>query len=340
MFALLYREPHGSNPYTRRVPTVSRVQVPLWGDVVSPGWHVRSDALAVTIADLGAHVASVALVEGDREMPVSVPYPADAVSAKGYHGATVGRYANRIAKSRFVLDDREYVLTPNEGPNQLHGGPRGFSSQRWTGDAETMGGIGRVELHLESPAGDQGFPGTVSASAVFDIVDASLTITYLATSDAATPINLTNHTYWNLAGGGSLDGHQLAIGAASYVAVDDANIPVAGPPTTVTGTRFDCGPPRDVSQIVANGGYDHCFALDPDVDIATSLTHPSGRRLDVTTNQVGLQVYTGQHLDPQSRGIALETQCHPDTPNRPDLGDCTLRPGATYRNTTTFRFSQ
>jgi aldose 1-epimerase len=130
----------------------------------------------------------------------------------------------------------------------------------------------------------------------------------------------------------------LTVAAPAYVDVDEANIPGPGPPAPVSGTRFNCNDKRSLADVVAAGGYDHCFVLDPDAPISATLRHESGRRIDLATNQIGLQVYTGQHLDPQRRGIALETQCLPDTPNRPDFGDCTIRPGDNYLASTTFTF--
>lgn len=303
------------------------------------GYELTSDSLSIMVADLGAHLTSVIVrLEGNDELEVSVPYPSTATESKGFHGASVGRYANRIAGSRFTLDDVEYQLEANEGPNQLHGGPEGFSSYAWAADAETDGETGRVVLRHTSKALDQGFPGKVKATAVYELTDNQLTISYRAKVNDPTPVNLTNHVYWNLAGGGTLDGHELLVEADAYVDVDDANIPRPGPPVAVEGSRFDCRSPRSLASVVAEGGYDHCFVLDPDAAIQASLRHVSGRSVDVTTNQVGMQVYTGQLLAPDARGVALETQCLPDTPNRPDFGDATVRPGDKYLATTTFTF--
>jgi aldose 1-epimerase len=319
---------------------ISRVGVELWPGAESMGYELTSDLMSVTIADLGAHLASVILrLEDDQEVQINVGYPPGATDGTGYHGASVGRYANRIAGSRFQLDGVEYEVEPNEGPNQLHGGPDGFNAYAWSADAETDGDTGRVVLRHKSKAADMGFPGKVKASATFELTGNLLSIDYRATVDEPTPLNLTNHVYWNLAGEGTLDGHELSIAAPAYVEIDEANIPVPGPPAAVSGTRFNCNDKRSLAEVVEAGGYDHCFVLDLDAATAASLWHESGRRIDITTNQIGLQAYTGQHLDAGRRGIALETQCLPDTPNRPDFGDSIVRPGDDYHASTTFTFT-
>lgn len=318
---------------------VDRVGVELWPGAESMAHELTSDFVSVVVADLGAHLASVVLRLGSGEgLEVTVPYPPTSQAGAGSHGASIGRYANRIAASRFTLDDVEYQLVPNEGPNQLHGGPDGFAAHAWSAEAEVDGQVGRVVLKHKSKDGDMGFPGKVQATAIFELTGNQLQIDYRAKVDAPTPVNLTNHAYWNLGGPGTLGDHELTVAAASYVSVDEANIPVPGPPLAVQGSRFDCRSPRSLVEVVDDGGYDHCFVLDPEATVHASLTHASGRRIDVTTNQVGLQVYTGQHLDVSSRGVALETQALPDTPNRPDFGDCTVRPGDAYLARTTLTF--
>lgn len=317
---------------------IRRVGVELWSGAESMGYELTSDLVSITVADLGAHLVSVVLRVDDGELPVSVDYPPDAVGPTGSHGATIGRYANRIAGAAFDLDGVHHRLEPNEGPNQLHGGPVGFSSHAWSADAEQDGDTGRVVLRHTSKAGDMGFPGKVKAEAEFSLSADRLTVEYRASSDAPTPINLTNHVYWNLGGDGVPEGHRLQVAADAYVAVDEANIPVPGPPASVRGTRFNCNDGRDLDAIVDAGGYDHCFVLAADASPKARLQHVSGRAIEVDTDQIGLQVYTGRHLAPGRWGVALETQFPPDTPNRPDFGDCTLRPGDPYRSSTTFTF--
>lgn len=317
--------------------TIARVGVQLWDGAESMGYELTSDFVSITVADLGAHLTSVVLRLADGEqLEVTVGYPEGGPT--GFHGASIGRYANRIAGSKFTLDGEDYHLEPNEGQNQLHGGSDGFWTYAWSADAELDGDTGRVVLKHKSKDGDMGFPGKVQATAIYELTDNQLTINYRAKVDRPTPVNLTNHTYWNLGGPGPIGEHQLTVAAGQYVDVDDANLPVAGPPVPISDTRFDCRTGRGLADIVDHGGYDHCFVLDEQATPQATLSHPSGRRIDVATNQVGLQVYTGQPSEPANRGIALETQALPDTPNRPDFGDVTVRPGDKYLNTTTFTF--
>lgn len=319
---------------------IDRVGVELWSGAESMGYELTSDLVSVTVADLGAHLASVVLRTGDdEELQINVGYPPGATSGSGSHGASIGRYANRIAGARFELDGVEYELEANEGPNQRHGGPVGFKAYAWSASAEVDGETGRVVMRHKSKDGDMGFPGKVTATATFELTGNQLAIDYRATADAPTPVNLTNHVYWNLGGHGTLDGHELTVAAPTYVEVDEASIPLPGPPLAVSGTRFNCNDSRSLASVVEDGGYDHCFVVDQAAETHATLRHESGRRIDLTTNQIGLQVYTGQHLDPQQRGVALETQYLPDTPNRPDFGDCTVRPGDEYHSSTTFTFN-
>jgi len=314
---------------------IDRVGVTLWTGAESMAYELTSEYLSITVADLGAHLAAVLMrLDDNNELAVNVGYPPGATSSVGYHGASVGRYANRIADARFELDGVEHVLDANEGPNQLHGGNEGFASYAWSADAETEGETGRVVLHHKSKAGAMGFPGKVHATAVYELTGNELKIDYRAKVTEPTPVNLTNHTYWNLGADGTLDGHELVIAAPKYLDIDEANIPVDGPPKPVDGTRFDCREPRQLSDVQTGGGFDHSFVLDPDAAVHTSLMHASGRRIDVTTNQVAMHVYTGS----SQHGVALETQCLPDTPNRPDLGDATVRPGDKYLSSTTLTF--
>ncbi|QXE39396.1 galactose mutarotase [Streptomyces sp. GMY02] len=253
-----------------------------------------------------------------------------------YFGALVGRYANRIASASFTLDGRTHRLVPNDGPNTLHGGERGFDRRVW--NAERAGDHG-VRLSRTSPDGEEGFPGRLEVSATYALEpDGALTISYRAVTDSPTPVNLTNHTYWNLggAGSGSAAGHELRIAAGRITPVDAAALPT-GELAPVDGTRFDFRKPRPVGI-----GYDHNFVLDGD-DPAAELYDPaSGRVLTVTTTEPGLQLYTGDHFDGRpygpGDGIALETQHFPDSPNRPAFPDTVLRPGEVFRSATTYRF--
>ncbi|MEY9839007.1 aldose epimerase family protein [Streptacidiphilus sp. EB103A] len=283
-----------------------------------------------------------------------------------FFGATIGRFGNRIANGRFTLDGRTHQvpLSDTPRPNALHGGDEGFDARLWSAEpVEVPGGSG-VELTLVSPDGDQGFPGTLWATVRYSLADGRLRIDYRATTSAPTVVNLTNHTYLNLAGEGSesvLD-HELALVASAYLPVDSELRPLAGAPAPVAGTPFDFGTARplgerihdDDEQVSIAGGYDHCWALDggrTDAPrVVAVLRHPgSGRVLTLSTTEPGIQVYTGNGLDStltgpsgrrygQHSGVALETQHFPDSPNRGDYPSTVLRPGEEYRSCTVYDF--
>ncbi|MFE2034196.1 aldose epimerase family protein [Streptomyces scopuliridis] len=283
---------------------------------------------SVEIPDRNGTVANVAL--GFPDLP-------GYLGAGGpYFGALVGRYANRIGGAAFTLDGRTHRLAPNDGPNSLHGGERGFDRRVW--DAEPAGDHG-VRLSRISPDGEEGFPGRLDISATYTLdADGALRIDYRAVTDAPTHVNPTNHTYWNLGGAGSgpATGHQLRVAAGHITPVDDAAVPT-GKLTAVGGTRFDFREPRPVGS-----GYDHNFVLDG-ADPAAELYDPvSGRVLTVTTTEPGMQLYTGDHFGGEpygpGDGIALETQHFPDSPNRPAFPSTVLRPGEVFVSTTTFGF--
>ena len=269
-----------------------------------------------------------------------------------YFGATVGRYANRIAKGKFSLDGVEYTLPINNAPNSLHGGPRAFNNVNWqseaTGDALTL-------KHF-SGDGDQGYPGNLHTTVVFSFSDTNdLRIDYEATTDKPTPINLTNHSYFNLAGAGSgtiLD-HVLTLNAKKYTPVDDTLIPT-GQIAPVAGTPMDFTSPKPIGSRIdkVGAGYDHNYVLGDSgkLELAATVQEPkSGRVVEVLTTQPGIQFYTGNFLDGHIKGLGgaygkhgafcLETQHFPDSPNHPNFPDTILRPGETYKQTTVYRFS-
>jgi aldose 1-epimerase len=255
-----------------------------------------------------------------------------------YLGALIGRYANRIAGARFPLDGRTYALEPNNGPNSLHGGARGFDKRVW--DAEPVGH--GVRLSRVSPHGEEGFPGRLEVSATYTLgADGALRIAYEAVTDAPTVVNLTNHSYWNLAGAGNAGGHELRIAASRYTPVD-GDLIQTGVLEDVEDTRFDFRTPRKTGS-----GYDHNFVLDKGVtrapaEVAELHDPASGRLLTVSTTEPGLQLYTADHLDAPfapGDGIALETQHFPDSPNRPDFPSTRLEPGEVYRSETVYGFT-
>ncbi|MEV5727642.1 MULTISPECIES: aldose epimerase family protein [Streptomyces] len=256
-----------------------------------------------------------------------------------YLGALIGRYANRIAGGRFELDGLTYALPVNNGPNALHGGERGFDRRVWEGTPVANG----VRLSRVSPHGEEGFPGRLAVTVTYTLdADGALRIGYEAVTDAPTVVNLTNHSYFNLAGAGSgpAGGHELRIAAARYTPVDEDLIPTGV--AEVAGTRFDFRKARETGS-----GYDHNFVLDKGVtaaaeEVAELYDPGSGRVLTVATTEPGLQLYTADHLGgPLSpgAGIALETQHFPDSPNRPEFPGTVLRPGEVFRSETVYGFS-
>ena len=275
-----------------------------------------------------------------------------------YFGCTVGRVANRIAKGRFKLDGKKYRLAVNNGPNHLHGGILGFDKVVWA--AEILPGReAAVRFTHTSPDGDEGYPGSLAVTVVMTLTSAGeLRIDYSATTDKATPVNLTTHSYFNLAGGGNVLGHELKIAARHYTPVDANSIPT-GRIAPVAGTPFDFTKPKpigaDFSRLTGKPiGYDHNFVLrgggNKLAPCATVFEPTTGRVLEVLTTEPGVQLYTGNYLDgtlrghggvyhTQHGGFCLETQHFPDSVNQPEFPSVILRPGQTYRQTTVHKFS-
>ncbi|MFH8606132.1 aldose epimerase family protein [Streptomyces sp. NPDC018029] len=310
-------------------------------------WTLERAGVRVRVLTYGGIVQSVDVPDGSgRAAPVALGFEGlDGYLAHPgpYFGALVGRYANRIAGGSFVIDGRTYDLARNNGPNALHGGERGFDKHVW--DAEPAGGHG-VRLSRVSPDGEEGYPGRLAVSATYALDETgALRIAYEATTDAPTVVNLTNHTYWNLAGAGtgSALGHEVRIAASRITPTDGAGIPT-GAYEDVAGTRFDFRATRG-----AGPGYDHNYVLDKGVtaepvEVARLCDPGSGRVLTVATTEPGLQLYTADHFAPElpfapCDGIALETQRFPDSPHRPHFPSTVLRPGEVYASETVYGFS-
>ncbi|WP_336204871.1 aldose epimerase family protein [Nonomuraea sp. LPB2021202275-12-8] len=268
---------------------------------------------------------------------LSLPTLEDYLTRSRYFGAVVGRYGNRIAGGRFTLDGVEYRLPANNGPSSLHGGIEGFDKRVWTVSGVTDSS---VTLTLTSPDGDQGYPGTLTASVTYTLADNAIRLDYTAETDAPTVLNLTNHSYFNLAGGGDVLGHVVRIDAEHYLPVDDHKIPT-GEPAPVKGTPFDFITPHAVGARI-DGAYDHCFVLDGDISVVEPV---SGRTMRVTTIEPGVQFYAGGMLDGETTsygphaGLCLETQHFPDSPNQPQFPSTVLRPGERFTSTTTYAFT-
>jgi aldose 1-epimerase len=313
---------------------------------------------AVDVPDREGRAANVALGFGDLAGYTSLRY----LTNCPYFGATIGRFANRIAHGRFTLDGTVHELPTSNGPNTLHGGPSGFDKRVWSAE-QAAGG---VRMRYTSADGEEGFPGTLQAAVTVSLDDRGcLRLDYRATADRPTVVSLTNHSYWNLAGEGSgtVRGHRLLVNADRYTPVDAGLIPT-GAVDDVAGTPFDFRVSRAIGdrvrsghqQLALAGGYDHNYVLnrapgDAGLQLAAIAADPSsGRRVTVETTEPGLQFYSGNFLDgsfagPSGRpyregdGLALETQHFPDAPNQPGFPSAVLRPGTTYRSSTSYTFS-
>lgn len=341
-------------------------------------WTLSKDETTVRVLTFGGVIQSLEYPDAHGEVgnvvlgfPDVAGYESD---ADPYFGSLIGRYGNRIAGGSFDLDGETYQLPLNDGPNTLHGGPTGFDDQVWEATPVGDDDSAALQLRLVSPAGDQGFPGTLTTTVTYTLEeDDNLTVHYEATTDAPTVVNLTQHTYWNLAGEGSgtVYDHELQINADGFTPVDETLIPT-GEIRPVEGTPFDFREPTAIGerireadeQILFGQGYDHNWALDREDDGAREGSDSedaleeavvlregtSGRTLTIYTTEPGVQFYSGNFLDGtlvgtgggvyrQGDGLALETQHFPDSPNQPDFPSTELRPGQVYDSTTVFDLS-
>jgi aldose 1-epimerase len=327
-----------------------------------------ADGFEVCVITYGAAVQ--ALHTPDREgRPADIvlghetlePY----LTQRRYFGATIGRYANRIARGNFTLGGVLYRLAANDGPNGLHGGLEGFDRKLWVIEAAGGEPSPFVTLSYLSPDGEEGYPGTLKATVTYTITGAQeLTVSYSAVTSRLAIVNLTHHGFFNLAGvekGGDILGHVLTIAADAYLPVDATAIPLGGP-ADLTNTPFDFRKPRRIGerireahdQLALGRGYDHNFCLSSGVlkepHFAARVEHQeSGRVMELLTDQPGVQFYSGNFLDGtvrgkygrlyrQSEALCLEPQNWPDAPNQPDFPSPRLDPGETYRHTSIYRF--
>ena len=337
------------------------------GEAVEAVTLANAGGTTVRIISYGASLQSVVVPGRDgvrADVTVGHRTLQEYLDCPQYAGATVGRVANRIAGGRFVLDGREYRVPLNNGPNALHGGERGFDKANWR--IERLDERSVTFAHT-SPDGDQVFPGTLSVTAEYSLDDTGrLSVEYLATTDAPTLVNLSNHAYWNLAGDGAPEGamsHRLTIFADRYLPVDAALIP-NGEFRAVAGSPFDFRSPVAIGARLRHGsdeqirfgrGYDNNWVIGREVSdhprpLARLEDPRSGRTMTVSSNQPGIQFYSGNFFDGSTCGkggqlirmgdaVALEPQAFPDTPNRPEFGSVRLDPGQTYRNVIEWAFS-
>lgn len=280
-----------------------------------------------------------------------------------FFGAITGRYANRIARGRFILDGAEYKLAVNNGPNALHGGKVGFDKKVWSAKKIYRSNAVGLELSYTSPDGEEGYPGTLACRVTYLLTNSNeLRIEYSATTDKATVVNLTNHSYFNLAGegSGSILDHQVSINADYFLPTDDNLIPT-GEKAGVDGTPMDFSPMRRIGDRINDNylplkqglGYDHCYVIAGGRGLKSTakVKEPvSGRVMTVQTTEPAVQFYTSNHMKKMTgcknghtydfrSGLCLETQHYPDSPNHPDFPSTVLRPGDTYQQTTVYKFS-
>ncbi|OIK02479.1 galactose mutarotase [Streptomyces sp. MUSC 14] len=331
-------------------------------------WSLENGGTRLKVLSYGGIIQSLEIPDRHgRYANVSLGYDNLDAYVKGttFFGATIGRYGNRIAKGQFTLDGKKYQLSVNDGVNSLHGGAKGFNTKVWDIEPFTDGSDVGLHLYYTSVDGEMGYPGTLRTKVTFTLTrHGDWRIDYEATTDRPTVVNLTNHTYYNLAGegSGSIYDHELRLAAGRFTPTDSGLIPT-GELAKVKGTPFDFTRPKPIGrdirtghpQLVTAKGYDHNFVLDKGVtarpEHVVTLRDPgSGRTLKIFTDQPGVQFYSGNFLDGtlvgpsghtyrQGDGLALETQHFPDSPNEPAFPSTVLRPGRTYRTTTIHTFS-
>lgn len=325
----------------------------------------NANGMIAKISNLGGVITELHVPDRDGVL-ADVCHGFDNVDAylgkSEYFGALIGRYGNRIANGRFTLDGETWQLDVNDGVNHLHGGADGFHRQLWEAEIFTTPKSAGVILTYLSISGDQGYPGTAEITAIYELRDNNeLRIAFHAVADKATPMNLTNHAYFNLAGKGDILGHELTIPADAITPVGPGLIPV-GAPAPVAGTPFDFRSATAIgaridqqdAQLALGSGYDHNFVLNKSapgaLELAARVVDPSsGRVLEVLSQEPGIQFYSGNFLNDSvsgkgriyghRSGFCLEPQHFPDSPNRPDFPSTILRPGEEYSTVMAYRFT-
>ncbi|MDR3140810.1 MAG: galactose mutarotase [Tannerellaceae bacterium] len=313
--------------------------------------------LAIMVPDKNGQFANVVLGHDSIDSVVNSPEP--------FLNTVIGRYGNRICEGKFTLNNKEYNLSVNNGPNALHGGPTGYHTQVWDVVEQTEDSI---TFSYISPDGEEGFPGTLRIEMTYRLIPAKDTtffhIQYVAKTDKATPVNLTNHAFFNLAGidnpSPSIENHTLTIAADHYIPIDNNSIPT-GEILSVEGTPMDFRKPHRIGerindnfqQLIHGAGYDHCYVLNKteagNLELAAVCAEEhSGRIMEVYTTEQGVQLYTGNWLSgfagangatfPARSGVCFEAQKFPDTPNRPYFPTAILKPKEEYRQTTIYMF--
>lgn len=328
----------------------------------------RTDGMEVAIANYGATIVSIKVPDrAGRIEDVVLGYGSLSgyLSSKNqYLGATIGRYANRIARGSFTLDGKRYQIPINNGPNALHGGDRGFDKRLWSAQDSVDYSDRQLKFHYLSQDAEEGFPGELNVEVSFCVTDQNeLTIEYTAKSDRDTVVSLTNHSYFNLCGEGNGDilQHELTLFASRFTPIDETLIPT-GELCSVANTPFDFREPRAIGtciqdgseQIRRAGGYDHNFVLDDkagELTLGARVTEPkSGRVLEVLTTEPGIQFYSGNFLDGSTSGksgrkyghrsgFCLETQHFPDSPNHAAFPSTLLKAGQRFQSMSVYRFS-
>jgi len=321
----------------------------------------------VTITNYGGTITTIKTADRNKQFAdIVLGFDSlDGYTSKtstGYFGAIIGRYANRLAHGMFTLDGKQYQIPKNEGANTLHGGNRGFDKRVW--DSRPTGSeTPTLQLHYLSPDGEEGFPGNLNVTVEYSLDNKNnLRVDYTATTDKDTVLNLTNHSYFNLAGAGSgtILNHKLTLAADRFTPIDSTLIPT-GAIDSVAGTPLDFRQATPIGarigdsyeQLTLAKGYDHNFVINKNgqsLALAAKVEEPnSGRVLEVLTTQPGVQFYSGNFLNGKTQGIggpfnyrsalALETQHFPDSPNHPNFPSTVLHPGQTFHETTVYRFS-